>query len=432
MARRVSVSFSLNGVDITEDMKPYFLSLTYTDYEEGESDDLQVTFQDRDEVWLTSWLEELVAKSSETVEAESTSDWYIGQEVTVSGRCQYTSYGTGSPGVTLTNHVGKITYLNLKSGIPYPIHVDHYGWFAESQVTGGSSSGSESESEVSATSISATITMEGWNGKSSTLSLPCGSFELDSVEVGGPPSTVTLKGVGLPFTCNIRQTEHTKGWECCSLSQIAREMATENGLGCLYESKSDPYYERVEQYHTSDIAFLLKLCQDGGISLKATNNTLVLFDQLTYEHKDSVLVIRRKGRGYTKYKLYASEADSEYASCRVSYTDPLTGAVCSATAYVSDYDADLETNQQLEISQKVGSVAEALAVAKAQLRRHNKFAKTAVFTLAGNCNVVGGAVVELADFGSWDGSYMVYEAKHSVGSGGYTVQVKLRRVLEGY
>ncbi|ATD64887.1 phage late control D family protein [Neisseria weixii] len=44
--------------DITADIKPYLLSLTYTDYLGGQSDELQVDFEDTDGRWLSGWYPE--------------------------------------------------------------------------------------------------------------------------------------------------------------------------------------------------------------------------------------------------------------------------------------------------------------------------------------------------------------------------------------
>lgn len=44
--------------DITADIKPYLLSLTYTDYLGGQSDELQVDFEDTDGRWLRGWYPE--------------------------------------------------------------------------------------------------------------------------------------------------------------------------------------------------------------------------------------------------------------------------------------------------------------------------------------------------------------------------------------
>ena len=60
LARRTEVEISFDGTDITKDIRPYLKSLAYTDNEEGEADDLQLALQDRDGLWLESWLREAV------------------------------------------------------------------------------------------------------------------------------------------------------------------------------------------------------------------------------------------------------------------------------------------------------------------------------------------------------------------------------------
>ena len=45
--RRTEAEVTFDGVDITQSIKPYLLSITYTDNEEGETDDLQIKILDR-------------------------------------------------------------------------------------------------------------------------------------------------------------------------------------------------------------------------------------------------------------------------------------------------------------------------------------------------------------------------------------------------
>lgn len=280
--------------------------------------------------------------------------------------------------------------------------------------------------------MEAVIVRENWAGGGKDVVLPCGQFELDSIDASGPPAIVTIKGTSLPYSAQVRQTKKSKAWESYSLSGIAKEMAGANGMACLYESATDPFFSRVEQFQTSDIAFLSRLCHDAGISLKATDSILVLFDQATYEARSAVATYKRGG-GYTKYKLSSGTADKQYTSCRVSYVAP-SGRCISATAKIEDYnaDADAKNNQQLEVTAKVSSIAEAKALAEKRLRLHNKYQRTASFTLPGDPALVAGETVQLEGWGAWDGKYIISQAKHTVEGSGYTVQVKLRRVLEGY
>ncbi len=99
---------------------------------------------------------------------------------------------------------------------------------------------------------------------------------------------------------------------------------------------------------------------------------------------------------------------------------------------MEDYKADAKNNQQLEVSAKVGSIAEAKVLAEKRLRLHNKYEKTAAFTLPGDPDIVAGVTVMLSDWGAFDGKYIIKQARHSVDDNGYSVQIKLRRVLEGY
>lgn len=343
LSRRTEVEITFDGADITRSIKPYLLSVTYTDNEEGETDDLQIKVQDREGEWLQSWLDRAIEAAA---------------------------------GARLT--------------------------------------------------FSAAITQKNW-GNDATL--PTGDFELDGVRYDGPPSTAAIQGTSLPFSAPIRQTKKSKAWENYALSGIAGEIAGANGLRCLFESANDPFYERVEQRKTSDSAFLAKLCKDAGISLKATDGALILFDQAVYEAKPPVLTIRKGPKGgYTKVSLSTGAADHQYGSCRVSYVDPGSGKCIEGTFSASEE----ETGQCLEISAKVSDTGEAKALAEKRLRLHNKLTRFASFTFPGNPALVASVTVQLEGWGGWDGKYIIKQAVHTVNSSGYTTKITARRCLGGY
>lgn len=501
LARRTDAEVYFDGVDISVSLRKYLLSITFTDNEENETDDLQINIEDRDDVWLTKWLNTAIQaaasspppSSSEvyTVTAKSglnvrsgpgtnyskigalaygtqievagisngwatitysgktayvsskylaivdlgsnTGDWVIGDAVIANGQPQYSSYGDGTPGASVTNYSGTISHLNLKSGVPYPIHVGSLGWFSIDQVIKATASGDgTSSSGIKGLSIQALFVRKNWTGDGKDKILDCGQFELDSIDADGPPSTITVKGTSLPYSNQIRQTKKSKAWETYTLSQIANDIASTNGMTCMYESAVDPYYARVEQITMSDIAFLKLLCHNAGISLKATNKIIVLFDQAAYEAKPAVFTIKKGSGSYTKYRLSTGAADKEYASCRVSYIDPVSKETIQATVYVKDYDPKDKNNQCLEITAKVNSIGEAQTLARKMLRLKNKYEYTASFTLPGNPDLLAGVTVTLTGWGAWDGKYIVNQAKHSIGSSGYSTQLKLRHILEGY
>lgn len=439
LVRRAAVEVSFDGVDITKSVRPYLLSLTYTDNEEDEADDLQIKLEDRDGLWLCQWLNDMVqaaasktgAASSKAAPLASTATYQVtsksGLNVRTGPGTGYSKLGTLAFGAAVNTESIQNGWATIQySGRTAYVCADY---IQPSGVDSGTNTGIQSGS-VSSLKIRAGILRENWYSDGSDKVLDCGQFELDSIDASGPPATVTIKATALPFSSQIRQTKRSQAWESYTLSGIAREMAVRNGMAFLFESTSDPYYDRVEQVNISDISFLSTICHNAGISLKATSNILVLFDQNAYESKAPVKTIRRGDGSYTKYKLTVGKADTQYASCRVSYSG--SGKCIEAIAYVEDYKEDSDKNQQLEITARVGSIAEAKLMAEKQLRLHNKYARTATFTMTGDPDMLAGVTVLLADWGAWDGKYIVKQAKHTVCSSGYTTAVTLRRILEGY
>lgn len=436
MTRRTTAEFVFAGTNITESIRPYFLSATYTDNEEDETDDLQIKLQDRDGIWVEKWLQEIIDAAASAVPSGSPSGTAptvyqvtpeIGLNVRTGPSTSYSKLGALVCGTeikvsSIENGWATIDY----GGKTAYVCADYIRQIGESESVASASPPS------SGFNIQAVFARQNWHGDGKDTVLDCGQFEVDSVEASGPPSAITIKATSLPFTAQIRQTKKSKAWESYYLSGIAKEMAASSGMACMYLSDFNPYYERIEQFQTPDISFLSDLCHKAGISLKTTNNILVLFDQAMYENKPSVLTITKGDHSYTQYKLRAGTADTKYTSCCVSYTDPATGKCISGISKVEDYKEDRKDNQQLNITAKVSTVTEAQTLAGKLLRLHNKFAKTATFTLPGDPGLVAGLTVSLSSWGAWDGKYIITQAKHTMSNNGYTVQIKLRRVLEGY
>ena len=64
LARRTEAQIVFAGTDITTDIRPYLLSVDYTDNEEDETDDLQIKLHDRDGIWLQKWLNDAVQSAA--------------------------------------------------------------------------------------------------------------------------------------------------------------------------------------------------------------------------------------------------------------------------------------------------------------------------------------------------------------------------------
>ena len=91
-----------------------------------------------------------------------------------------------------------------------------------------------------------------------------------------------------------------------------------------------------------------------------------------------------------------------------------------------------EDAQEFELKKRVKSQAEAERLAKAKLRELNAKIMTGQVTIVGDPSIAAGVVIAVKGFGSFDGNFIVEEARHNVSSSGYTTELRLRRVNAEY
>lgn len=365
--------------------------------------------------------------------SSSGQSWSIGEEVLVTGRARSNSYGKNAKiGYQVNNRAGKITYLNLKSGIPYPIHVDSLGWFAESCVTkknqpsqAESQDGSQT-SNAKYTKINAVITAQNVDGSGTDRVLDCGKFELDNVRFTAPPMKVEMSATSLSYESTIRKVKKTRSWSKTSLKKIASSIATAGGYNLLYSSSFDPTYSYILQSDLSDIEFLSGQCKAAGLRLKVTDGILVIYDAKDYDEKTAIETITMGDGSYDTVSLESALAMAAYSSCHVSYEDD-QGNSYEATFTPSTAYSEGEV---LEVTEQVGSNKEAMELAKRRLRAANKGEITGKFKMAGDPRLVAGNNIQLKGFGDFDGKYSIDKSVHKVPP--YTTEIEISKVVEGY
>ncbi|MBP2655414.1 MAG: Phage late control protein [Firmicutes bacterium] len=239
-ARQATVKIVYNAKDITKNIAPFLLDFEYTDNESHKADDIQLTLEDKNQLWMSDWL---------------------------------------------------------------PTKGD---------------------------TITASIIVENWFKPGDGLSLPCGTFSVDEVEFSGPPHIIRIKGVSVPTSTDIRGQAKTKAWEKISLKSIAEDLASAASLTLMYESDTNPQYLRIDQVESSDLAFLQTMCEKACVALKVTDNKIVIFDERTYEEKDAVWTINRKGGDVISFSLKSKTSGTAKAG-KVTYSDPLTGKTVTGT-----------------------------------------------------------------------------------------------------
>lgn len=280
--------------------------------------------------------------------------------------------------------------------------------------------------------------------------LPCGRFYVDSQSVSGSPRTYNLTAVSIPLNKPIRKKIKSRAWESKKLKEIAQQIATDNELKLLWDATDATTFDRIEQTRESDLKFLLRLCEEAGLSLKVTDAQLVIFDQNSYEKKTPVKTIELGVSDILSWSFNTDQSE-KYKSVTIAYRDPKAKAQGAAGSHslnadgtqnngknaavleytYTDPDAD-ENGQEFAYKTRVKSLDEAKRKAKAKLRELNKRAIVGSLSLIGDVSLVAGVVVKCKGFGSFDGNFIVEEAEHNISGSGYVTSLSLRRVNTKY
>ena len=198
-ARRVELRLKFKNVKAPLNINKYLSSMTYTDEEEDNADDLQIVFDDREKKWLGNWLKitPTVVKTTRQVKKEVAAENVINYTVKKGDTLweiakQYLGSGTKYTQIASENNIKNPNLI-----YPGQVFKITVGGAVTTTVT-------EVEETVKQASepklISATIVQKNWHDNGKDVVLSCGTFELDSVDASGPPAKVKLKGTLSPYT----------------------------------------------------------------------------------------------------------------------------------------------------------------------------------------------------------------------------------------
>jgi hypothetical protein len=334
----------------------------------------------------------------------------------------------------------------------------------------GGSSGQSAGAGGGALTFRAKIHVENWNEDGDAGELDTGKFKIDSCALSGPPDKFTIQAVSVPVSSGLKREEKTNTWENATLQKVAQTIADNNGAGLMYEVESAIELDRIDQLKQTDMEFLLDLCNRYGVSLKATDGILVLFEESVYEQKEAVDAFDKSETGgrILDYS-FAQDTNDTVCKAELNYKDPKSGLVAQGSFTPPDPPA---TGQKLVLNDRPGDLRgdnfrngvdagfgepegtfkngmhvfrnvtsdfnspradvtdNANRICKARCREKNKNEWTCTLKIIGNVKIVAGVTIAITNWGKYSGKYMVDEASHKTG-GGYETTIKAHKVL-GY
>jgi phage protein D len=280
--------------------------------------------------------------------------------------------------------------------------------------------------------VVARLEAEPWFGTTPVSSLRLGTFAHDKIGLAGPPRVARFSCVSAPLATGLRRHKRTHAWRGATLKEIAQDIADRAQLELKFDGSPGPKYKHALQHNKSDLEFLEELCKEVGRTLKVTELSIAIFDEMKLDAGAAAGDIDLIGGRVINWSFDADDS-GRYGSCHVSCFDPRTGKKHEYQfppkgTKIPGLD---ENGQTLELAIGVSDVAEAATRAQALLRNANRFATSGTLTTVGDPGLVAGVIFNLTNAGGLSGKFIITRAEHRT-VGGYTCTLAARRCVEGY
>ena len=258
----------------------------------------------------------------------------------------------------------------------------------------------------------------GYGGE---VALPCGSFQIDEIEMSGPPDTVVLRALGAGIRKAVR-TKNSQAYEGKTLAQVAALLAGQNGLTIIGTVPNLPF-KRVTQHRETDLTFLRRLAREYGAVFSVRGSNITFQDLDTLEAMAPVLTMERSDFKGLSLK---DKTHNVYGQVESKYWDPETKQMVVGQAAATGTDS----RDTLRLRRRAESAAHSNRQAHAALKFHTGWQIGGTLQAEGNPLLCSGNNLQLGNsFGVFAGLYQITDSRHQMERDrGYATEIEVRRV----
>lgn len=260
-------------------------------------------------------------------------------------------------------------------------------------------------------------------GYESEALLPCGDFQVDELELNGPPDVLHMRCLAAWITPASR-TANSVAYENQTLLQIATTIAAKYGWTVVGAADAlNVMYARITQKHETDLAFLKRLALTHAYEFTVRGNQLVFYSRASLESQPAVATVTRQSMLRFKFK---AKSHRIYEGAEVSYQYPLAKELITQRVPAS---VPLTTADTLKVIARCENGQQALLKARGALHEANVEQVVASLTMPGSRQLCAGNNLAFSGFGAYDGTYIIQAARHNLTrASGYTTQIEACRV----
>lgn len=253
--------------------------------------------------------------------------------------------------------------------------------------------------------------------------LPCGDFQIDQLELTGPPDTFTMRCLAAFITPAMR-TANSMGYEDQTLLGIAQVIAGKYGLSVISAPEViDVSFERVTQKHETDLGFLKRLAVEYGYDFTVRGLVLVVYSATALEAVVPTISLTRTDVERFEFR---NRTHDTYPTAQVTYQNPFSKSLIVGNASAI---APIPTNDTIKMVARSENGQQALLKCQAALQATSKFFIEGSLTMPGSIAMASGNTLQVSGFGEFDGIYIILAARHLLDRAhGYVTRVEVSRV----
>jgi phage protein D len=253
--------------------------------------------------------------------------------------------------------------------------------------------------------------------------LPCGDFQVDELELEGPPDVFRIRCLAAWITPAMR-TLKSAAYENQSLSAIAQGIAESYSFTFLGTSNTpDVVFSRVTQREETDLGFLKRQAVAHGYDFTVRGNQLVFYAVAALEGSAPVISL---GRSNILSFNFVDKTHEVYQAAEVSYQQLATKELVSQALVATPAPA---SGDSLKRRVRCEDGQQAALKAQSALHAANMKQRTMRLVTQGMPILAAGSVITIGGFGVKDGNYLIETARHSLNrSTGYTTAIEARQL----
>jgi len=250
----------------------------------------------------------------------------------------------------------------------------------------------------------------------------CGTFQVDEVELTGPPDQVKMKCLAVTITPSAR-TPNSQAYETVDLISIATTIATKHGWSVVAAPEAiNVRFDRVTQTQETDLEFLHRLARENNYDFTVKGGKLIFYSRSALESQAPAATWRR-GDGQEEKFEFTAKTHVTYKAATVSYQNPDTKSLITQTV---NAEPAVAVGDTLDLQMQCENGQDAAQKAKAALHDHNALIVTGKLTGPGQ-TIPAGSVIAVSGWGQYDGNYMIEKAIHRLARNeGYTTELEVR------